>query len=617
MVGMPEQAAVPAMRAMLRSIERRGPDGEGVEKWPGAILGHRRLSIIDLSDAGRQPMLLEDRSIGVSFNGCIYNFLDLRHELDQCGHRFRSHCDTEVLVRGYRQWGIDGLVSRIRGMYAFAIWDDPAQTLFLVRDRLGVKPLIYAESKGRLVFASTVEAVRAAGMGGDIDPRAVQEFLELQYVTDGRAIFQGISKLPAASILEWKPGKGATQRRYWSVPHAEETSPIRFEEAVEETEKLLLDAVRLRLTADVPLGVLLSSGVDSALVCWAMAKQNANITAYTVSTPGESVDEASPSAETARILGIPHQVVTLAQDAGVEMLEQLTAAYAEPFGAQSAVAMLRVSAAIKPHATVLLTGDGGDDVFLGYDFYRHYWQAQQVARKLPSVAGPLWRTAGRLVKQLPGMRRPGHFLDYCTGGLGAVSRAGPGLEFYRGQQMLGEKLAELPELPHRTIPHSMESARNLLTEVLDYQQRMWFTGHFMTKVDGGTMYHALEARSPFLDQALWEFSSRLPLGLRLRGGELKAVLREIVRRRVGPHVASRKKQGFSIPVERWITSREQWAGAMDRAADQALCEQQGWIRPGSLRRASREAQERGVAPTQLWLLLVFEYWLRRAQSKQA
>jgi asparagine synthase (glutamine-hydrolysing) len=605
------EGAERALSAMVQAIALRGPDGEGKECWPGAMLGHRRLSIIDLSDAGRQPMLLEDRSIGVVFNGCIYNFHEIRHELEQLGHKFRSNCDTEVLVRGYQEWGIDKLVEQLRGMFAFAVWDDRRQTLYLVRDRLGVKPLIYSTSGKRIAFASTVPALKAAGFAGDVDPQAVQEFLSFNFVTDDRTIYQGVSKLAAATILEWKNGT-MSQRSYWAVPHADEESKITFDEAVEETEKLLIESVRLRLFADVPIGVLLSAGIDSALVCWAMTKLNADIRAFTVSTPGDPSDEGSATQETARLLGIPLQVVTLPPDAGTGVLDQLTQAYGEPFGSQSAVAMLRVSAAVKPFATVLLTGDGGDDVFLGYEFYRHYWRSQALARKLPGAAAPLWRAVRPAVEKVPRLRRVKHFSDYVTGGLGAFTRANEGMQFYRDHKMLGEKLCSLEEVKQRQIPLSMDSARNLLTEILDYQQRMWFPGHFMTKVDGGAMFHALEARAPFLDQKLWEFGARLPLGLRLRGGELKAVLREIVRRRISPAVASRKKQGFTFPAERWINSTEHWGKALDSVTQDSLLERNGWLRPGSFAEATKTARARGEAPFQIWYLAVLEYWMRKS-----
>src|SRR5579862_8152938 len=232
----------PSISPMLAALARRGPDGEGTATWPGVALGHRRLAILDLSELGSQPMLTEDGQIGLVFNGCIYNFTDLRGELEKLGHRFRSQCDTEVLLRGYQQWGIDALVARLRGMYAFAVWDERFRKLFLVRDRLGVKPLIYMARDGQIVFASTIQALRAMRPRVEIDPQAVLEYLEYGFVTDERCIFDGISKLPPATILEWKDG-AFSQRCYWTLPPIDEESNISFEAAVEQTEQLLLDSV--------------------------------------------------------------------------------------------------------------------------------------------------------------------------------------------------------------------------------------------------------------------------------------------------------------------------------------------------------------------------------------
>jgi asparagine synthase (glutamine-hydrolysing) len=596
---------VPAVRAMLSAMVRRGPDSEGLERWPGAALGHRRLAIIDLSAAGHQPMLSPDGQTGVVFNGCIYNFLELRHQLEQLGFSFQSHCDTEVLVHGYRAWGIDELARRARGMFAFAVWDQRERKLSLVRDRLGVKPLVFARHAGGLAFASTVPALRAAGLAGGIDPEAVLEFLEFGYVTDGHSILQGVEKLAAASIIEWHDGE-ISQRSYWSLPEADESSPITFEEAVEETERLLLESVRLRLVADVPIGSLLSGGIDSTLVCWATAKLNANIRSYTVSIPGDPSDEGPDAAETARILGIPHEIVTLQREEPAAALDELIEAYGEPFGCSSALATLRVAHAVKRHATVLLTGDGGDDVFLGYSFHRHLRMAQRLARRTPAAAVPLWHALRPLFEQVPLLRRPKHFFDYATGGLGAVTRAHSGLQYHARHHMLGERLDRLA-LAHRLIPQSLASARRLLPEFLEYQQRMWFTGEFMTKVDGGTMHYSLEARSPFLDQKLWEFAATLPPELRLRGGTLKAVLREIVRKRVSAKVAFRKKRGFTIPVEQWLAT--EWRDQLDELRQGGVLERDGWIRPGALDTCVRESQQNGRVPTQLWHLLALERWL--------
>ena len=287
---------------MNADLAGRGPDAEGLETWPaaGVSLGHRRLSIFDLSELGRQPMLTPDRGIGLVFNGAVYNFHELRNDLETAGFRFKSASDTEVILYGYKAWGIDKLVARMRGMFAIAIWDHPARTLYLVRDRLGVKPLVYARQGNTLAFASTVRALAAAGLAdGGIDPKAVAEFFEFGFITGARTIYNGIHKVPPATILEFSNGS-LTSRQYWRENVAAPTGTIGFEEAIEETERLFLQAVKLRLEADVPVGALLSGGVDSSLVCWAIAKLGGNIKAFTVGTPGDPWDETPDAVATAR-----------------------------------------------------------------------------------------------------------------------------------------------------------------------------------------------------------------------------------------------------------------------------------------------------------------------------
>jgi asparagine synthase (glutamine-hydrolysing) len=550
-------------------------------------------------------MLSEDGGIGLVFNGCIYNFQDLRRELEQCGHSFRSNSDTEVLLLGYREWGIDALVRRLRGMFAFAIWDQPRRTLTLARDRLGVKPLVWTVKQGAFAFASTLGGLRAAGFADAIDEQAVMEFLEFGFVTDERSIWQGCHKLPPATILEWQDG-AVRQRCYWTLPELRERSSIAFEEAVEETERLLVQAVRLRLCADVPIGALLSGGIDSALVCWAVAQANAKITAFTVAAPGDPSDETAAAAETARVLGIRQEVVELAEDG--PSLDTMLAAFSEPFGSQSALGLLQVSRAVKAHATVLLSGDGGDDVFLGYPHFQNAWTAQRLARWLPPGAHSLWSGMRRLVPRVGALRRARSLLDYAIGGLGAYTRVHDGLPYYQDRDLLGDRIRE-QHLDQRMMSESTDSAKRLLWDVFGFHRKMHFLSEFMPKVDGATMYYALEARAPFLDQEIWEFAATLPAEVRFRGGQMKAVLREIVRRRVGAAVAQRKKQGFTIPVERWLAQR--WSQSLEVLREGTALEQGGWIRPGALTPALDDALRRQWVPHQLWYLLLLERWLRK------
>ena len=338
----PPDAYEQTVRAMVQALVRRGPDSEGVAKWPNAVLGHRRLAILDLSEAGHQPMLSDDGQIGLVFNGCIYNFLELRRDLEQRGHRFRSRCDTEVLLRGYEEWGIDALAGRLRGMFAFGIWDQRRRTLTLVRDRLGVKPLIYSQRSGEIGFASTIGALACRRLWRRSGPR--------RHHGRARVRLGRRRPLDLRRHAQTAPGqhfgvarrRASRERQYWTLPAGGESSQMTFEEAVEETERLLVESVKLRLIADVPIGVLLSGGIDSALVCWATRELNANLTAFTVRAPGDASDESADAAYTAKVLGIPHEIVEM-PDTDFS-LDELVDAYSEPFACQSAQATLWVCA---------------------------------------------------------------------------------------------------------------------------------------------------------------------------------------------------------------------------------------------------------------------------------
>lgn len=607
-----QRAAQDAVRLMTCALARRGPDGEGLEAWPACVLGHRRLAIFDLSEAGRQPMLAADQRIGVTFNGAIYNFRELRAELAARGYNFHSQTDTEVLIQGYRAWGIDELVARLRGMFAFGLWDEEAQKLFLVRDRLGVKPLIYAlGADKRIAFASTVRALRRANFVGELDEQAVVDYLEFGYVPDERVIYQGATKVPAGAIVEWSAATGAQTRTYWTPPVIEQTATPSFAEAVEETERLFLRAVEARLFADVPVGALLSGGVDSSLVCWAIAQLGGDVTAYTIGTPGDAWDETDDARATAAALGIKHRVLELSADDAPSVEEQVTA-YAEPFACASALGMLRVSRAVAGEATVLLTGDGGDDVFLGYPEHKHFYLAQRLARRLPASGARVWLANGRHLPRVGPLRRAASLLNYATGGLGAIANAHDGLPVYQRHGLLGERLRDAT-VAQRLIPLSPASARQALTDFLAYDRRTRFVGEYLPKVDGATMHYALEARSPFLDQALWEYAARLPYDVRLRGGQLKAILRELARRHLGERVARGRKRGFGVPVQRWLAGR--WRARLEELLTDSLVEQRGWLRAGAARELLARTAARGFVPNQLWYIFVLETWLRHEQTE--
>ncbi len=593
---------------MLSALARRGPDGEGLEVWNGAVLGHRRLAIFDLSDAGYQPMRSPDGSVGIVFNGAIYNFRELRRELERHGYQFKSQTDTEVLVLGYQAWGLQSLLGKLRGMFAFALWDNHKRTLFLVRDRLGVKPLVYACRNGQIAFASTVRALRAAGFVDEIDDLAVAEYLEFGYVTDQRSIYRGAQKVAAASIVEWSDGKLQT-REYWRPPGFAVQQPS-FDAAVEETERLFLNAVERRLFADVPIGALLSGGIDSSLVCWAIRHLGGDVTAFTVGTPGDPADETADARETAKRLGIRHEILELTS-AEEPNIDELISAYAEPFACASALGMLRVSKAVAGSATVLLTGDGGDDVFLGYPEHRHLLWAQKVARTMPGFVAKGWLTNREKVPQVGSLKRLRSFLNYSTGGLGAVACAHDGLPSYWQYGMLGERLSGI-SVSHRDIEWSHESGHKVLTEFLEYDRAGRFVGEYMTKVDGATMFHALEARAPFLDQDLWEFAASLSYELRLHDGQSKALLRALARKKLGKQLAGGRKRGFTIPVQRWLVGR--WRNALTESLQTSVLAREGWINARAVLDRLTLAAEQGSAPNQLWYIFVLESWLRHEQN---
>ena len=597
-----------AVHKMTLSLAHRGPDGEGIACWDNAVLGHRRLAIIDLSAAGQQPMVAADRSVGVVFNGEIYNYRDLRHELSTRGCKFSSDTDTEVLLHGYREWGLDQLVSKLRGMFVFALWDDHRRKLCLVRDRLGVKPLVFALRGRTIAFASTVRALRLAGFVSQLNECAVLDFLELGYITDNHSIYHGAFKVPAATIVEWSDGV-LSQREYWELPPVSPSPTLSFQEALEQTEHLFLEAVKVRLHADVPVGVLLSGGIDSALVCWGVMKHGQDLTAYTIGVPGDPWDETAAARTTAQEIGIEHRVLDMSiQD--TPQGEELVSAYAEPFACASALGMLRVSQAIAPSVKVLLTGDGGDDVFLGYPRHRHLWLAGKLAETVPTVLTRCCLPVRSVLPRLSVLRRAAALLDYASGDLRAFAGDPYGFGVYNTSRMLGSRLKDLVPNP-RAILLASNGKNRLLTGFLNFERKTRFVGEYLTKVDGATMHYGLEARSPFLDQYLWEFTAALPFDLRLHGGRLKALLRELVHRRISKNVAWRRKRGFGIPVQRWLVGR--WRSVVETIWRESLLDEEGWICAQSVLTQLELATQKGWAPPQLWYLLVFELWLRYEQ----
>jgi asparagine synthase (glutamine-hydrolysing) len=602
------ESASLAVKRMSAALARRGPDAEGLSVLTNAVLGHRRLAIFDLTDAAAQPMSSADRSLSVVFNGAIYNFRRLRAELEKLGFRFRSDSDTEVLLHGYRAWGMEPLVRRLRGMFAFGLWDDQAQKLFLARDRLGVKPLVYASRNQSLAFASTVSALEQSGYARGIDDEAIVDFLRWGFVGDDRSIYRAVQKLPAATILEWRAGR-FRQYRYWQPPSPAAAPQLSFGDAVAEVERRLREAVALRLNADVPVAVLLSGGIDSSLICWAVADLGADLTAYTVGVPGDPWDESAQAALTARRLGIRHRVLPMSANELPE-IDELLSAYDEPFACSSALGMLRISRAIAPSAKVVLTGDGGDDLFLGYPRHRHLWLAQGLSHCVPSRWSETWNRWGRQISHMGPLRRAGTMIDYATGGITAYFEKSTHLAGYGEKNLLGPRFNDRM---NETSPISIPSD-GMVEALVNFERQGRFVGEYLKKVDGATMHYGLEARSPFLDQELWNFGCALPVRLRLRHGELKAILRALARRHVGIGIAARKKRGFRIPAQRWLASR--WLARAEQTLEDAMLVREGWIDARNTVAELRRSALGGAASEELWNIFVLESWMQHHRQQR-
>ncbi|HMO81803.1 MAG TPA: asparagine synthase (glutamine-hydrolyzing) [Pyrinomonadaceae bacterium] len=590
---------------MTAELRRRGPDDHGIESWPLATLGHRRLSIFDVSPAGHQPMMTAKREVGIVFNGAIYNFRSLREELEAKGYAFSSRTDTEVLLNGYLEWGIEGLTDKIDGMFAFAIWDDRVKTLYMVRDRLGVKPLTFSAFENSIVFASSVRAVKAAIPIAELSAEGVLEYLEFGFLTDESSIYKSVEKVGAGEIVEWSAGT-LKRRRYWEPPVSDEGSDLTFTEAVRETERLFLLAVEKRLQADVPVAALLSGGIDSSLVCWAIAELGSEVKAFTVGTPEDENDETAAAAGTAARLGISIEVLSLSKDR-LPDVNSLISAFSEPFASSSALGMLSIAEMVSKEAKVLLTGDGGDDVFLGYPEHRHFHVSSRLARMSPH---PILRLFDSGRSRLPGkgaLKRASSFAGYVTRGLAAVAAARDGLPFYMQNEMLGERICP-QDLGHRNLGSEIGGGRQLLGDFLRYDLKTRFVGEYLPKVDGSTMFHALEARAPFLDIDLWNFASALSPDIRLKGMRLKAILRDIAARRIGQRVAARRKQGFMVPAQRWL-AREWRQDFIDAMTDSRL-EREGLIDARRTLDAFAGVKPGSTAPRQFWFIYILELWLR-------
>lgn len=544
---------------MRDTLAHRGPDD--ADLWTttddGCAVGlaHRRLAIVDLSVAGRQPMARD--GLRVVFNGEIYSHRALRQRLEADGARFTTETDTEVLPALYRRHGLD-MVDQLDGMFAFALWDAGQRRLLLARDRLGIKPLFYAHrADGTLLFASEIKALLASHAIDDtIDPQALHDYLGLNYVPGPRTMLRGIRQLPPGHALLWQDG-AVRIWRWWQPDFTETPRPPRFSEAADRTRTLLIDAVQRRLMADVPVGMFLSGGIDSTAVLWALRALGVERPkAFTIRFAEASYDESPVAARVATALGAEHHVETVTPDLDT-VLGPLTAAMDQPYADSSAIPLWYLCRLARRHVTVALGGDGGDEVFAGYRTHLA-WRLAGWWRRLPSVVRDAWVPA--LVQRLPVSHAKVSFDLKARAFVDAASR--PALEaHYRFKQFLTEDArralttAEEPVSPTVRLFERAAAAPTAgegLHRVLAADLAVYLPDDILVKVDRISMLHGLEARVPFLDHTLVERVARWPAAYKLRGLVTKAALRRALAGRVPGEVLTRRKAGFNVPMARWL-----------------------------------------------------------------
>ena len=583
---------------MSATLVHRGPDSDG-ELLDGPVgLAARRLSIIDL-EGGDQPIANEDGTVHVVQNGEVYNFRELRAELEQAGHRFSTRSDTEVLVHLYEEHG-EGFAERLRGMFAVAIWDSRRRRLVVARDRFGIKPLYYRDASGELMFASELRALPR----GEVDPDALEAFLAFNSVPAPLSIFAGTNKLPAGHLLVWQDGETRVERYARPVP-----AEVRDEDSAELAEELrarLRDSVRAHLIADVPVGVLLSGGVDSSLLA-ALAAQESGEAVHTFSIGFEerSFDELGDARSVASMYGTRHEELTLRPDAAL-LLPRLAETFDEPFADSSALPTYLVSELAARHVKVALSGEGGDELFGGYYTYAADLLALRVGRFVPGVKP--------LVERLPSSSRRASF-DYKAKRF-VRGAALPPLERHHAWKEIfsPDVRAELTGRRSGYDPVDLLRARfeetegaELLTRLQDVDLGTYLVDDLLVKTDRASMAHSLEARVPYLDPVVAGLAQSLPTRLKVRGLRKKVLLRKAAAPLLPRRIVYGRKRGFSIPAAAWLRG-ELEPFARDVLAPDTL-RRQGFFRPEPVERLidSHVAGEEDLS-RQLWGLLAFTLW---------
>jgi len=595
----------PTLLSMCDSLTHRGPDDSGVWNSPDRNVGlaHRRLSIIDLSPAGHQPMAGATGRVHIAFNGEIYNFLELKEELAAAGHEFRSSSDTEVVLAAYRQWG-ESFVERLGGMFAIALYDEDRQMLFLARDRAGEKPLFVWETADRLVFASELKAILLLpDAPRRLDPHALEQYLAWGYVPVDACILAGVRKLAPGTMLRYDVARGQSSiRRYWELPvYDGRAKQADIEELSDELGVLLEGSVRRQMIADVPIGVLLSGGVDSSLVTAIAAKISSKpVKTFTVAFPGhEAFDEAPFARLVASHFGTDH-VELPAPRVEPDILPMLMRQYDEPIADSSMIPTYLVSRLIRQHATVALGGDGGDELFGGYPSY--VW-AMRIARAQSFVPSLVRSGLAAVARRLPVTLR-GRNVAIAFGGKGYDSLQHLGVYFSRPWR---ERL--LPGLsngfsPERKRLALTEGAQTLLQAAQRIDFRSYMVDDILVKVDRASMLNSLEVRAPFLDPAVIEFAfGRVPDDLKASTSERKILLRRLAGRVLPPALDLKRKQGFSIPIGDWLAG--EWKDVVRDTLRESMFDR------SAIEELFAAQASSGVHAHRLFSLMAFELWRKQ------
>jgi asparagine synthase (glutamine-hydrolysing) len=606
------------VEAAVASLGPRGPDARNVVRGPGFVFGHARLAVIDLSPGGAQPMMSDDGRTIVVFNGEIYNHRELRSELEREGYIFRSRSDTEAILIGFKAWGVD-VVRRLDGMFAIGIFDVTARKMFLARDRTGKKPIFYTFEGGELRFASEPKALFSAGTKAEVDASSLPLLLSMGYVPAPFSSYRGVSQLPPASTLELEKGGEPRIHRYWSPNFLAPPRRTSVPDAAREVRRLVIEAVRRRLESDVPLGAFLSGGLDSTIVVGVMARiLGCKVKTFSLGFSGDPrYDETAYAREAAAAFGTDHEEFIVDQTLTLDLLDDLVRAHDAPFGDSSAVPMSIVSRLARRHVTVALTGDGGDDVFCGYN---RFLVAEGLAH-LPDWAGPVLKTMARLVPGSESERTTVARARRLLAVAGTpLSERLVNLHPYFGANLSNLLRPEYRREERRVYEWTEQLLRRSngctpLARVLDHSFESYLPYDLLVKADRSSMMHGLELRSPLLDTAVIEYASGLPDKCRRRLHNKKYILRKAFADIIPDSIQHRPKMGFGIPLAGWFRSgpRSIWRERLTAGAKLFQ-----FVEPAFVANLLHEHERRKDDHShRIWLLLTFESWLNQLQVSEA